>query len=274
MTTTFRVPTPTGDLVGTVRGNGPEVLLLHGGPGLEDYLGPLAEQLAPAWTVATYTQRGVAPSTEAGDVMVDSHVTDVLDVLGYLGWDAPVLGGHSWGGHLAMHVLAGHPEVARAGLVIDPLGAVGDGGMEEFAAELERRLPAASRPRVAELNAIEERDGRLSSDLAAEHLALFWPAYFPVPEDAPPMPSIGMSSRAHEIWTDMMAQLSGLADRLRGCQVPTIFVHGGHSPMPLAASTESAALFRSARVEVVDGAGHFVWTDRPGAVRGALESWG
>lgn len=271
-TTTFRVPTPTGELVGSVRGQGPEVLLLHGGPGLEDYLGPLAEEVSSTWTVATYTQRGVAPSTEAGEVTVAGHVADVLQVLRHLGWEAPVLGGHSWGGNLAMHVLAAHPQAARAGLVIDPLGAVGDGGMEEFAAELERRLPAASRPRVAELNAVEEREGRLPLDLAAEHLALFWPAYFPVPDDAPPMPSMGMSPRSHESWTDMMAQLPRLAEGLRSCTVPTVFVHGARSPMPVNASTESADLFTDARVEVVEGAGHFIWMDRPGEVSKVLDS--
>lgn len=272
MTTTFRVPTSTGDLVGTIRGQGPGVLLLHGGPGLEDYLGPLAEELAPAWTVATYTQRGVAPSTEAGAVTVASHVADVLAVLRHLGWKDPVLGGHSWGGNLTMHVLAEHPDAARAGLVVDPLGAVGDGGMEEFGAELMRRLPDASRPRVDELNAIEERDGSLPPELAAEHLRLVWPAYFPEPDAAPPMPPLRASARFADAWTDMMAQLPGLADQLRGCAVPTVFVHGARSPMPLAASTESADLFRNARVEVVDGAGHFVWMDRPGAVRSALDS--
>lgn len=273
MTTTFRAPTPDGDLVGSVRGSGPEILLLHGGPGLDDYLGPLAQELAACWTVATYTQRGVAPSTEAGAMTVAGHVADVLAVLRHLGWEAPVLGGHSWGGHLAMHVLAAEPQVARAALVIDPLGAVGDGGMAAFGAEIDRRVPDAHRSRVAQIDAIEERDGRLPPDLAGEHLGLVWPAYFPEPDLAPPMPPMRVSARSDEIWADMLAQLPTLADRLRGCRVPTVFVHGARSPMPVVASTASAELFEDARVEVVAGAGHFIWIDEPGTVRRAVERW-
>jgi pimeloyl-ACP methyl ester carboxylesterase len=40
--------------------------------------------------------------------------------------------------------------------------------------------------------------------------------------------------------------------------------------MPLAASTDAAELIPGAWVEVVDGAGHFVWHERPGETRAAL----
>jgi pimeloyl-ACP methyl ester carboxylesterase len=52
--------------------------------------------------------------------------------------------------------------------------------------------------------------------------------------------------------------------------VPTLFVHGELSPMPLSASAATAALLRNADVEVVQGAGHFVWLDRPGCVADAV----
>jgi pimeloyl-ACP methyl ester carboxylesterase len=129
-----------------------------------------------------------------------------------------------------MHVLARDPDRFAAGLVIDPLGAIGDGRMAEFGTEIDRRVPAAGKARLAELNAQEERDGSLPTDLALEQLALYWPAYFPEPESA------------------------------------------GASPMPLEASTESAAVTADARVDVVGGAGHFIWLDVPGAVRRSLDA--
>ena len=48
------------------------------------------------------------------------------------------------------------------------------------------------------------------------------------------------------------------------------FVHGIRSPMPLAASTDGAERIPGAWVEVVEGAGHFIWVEAPGAVRTAL----
>jgi pimeloyl-ACP methyl ester carboxylesterase len=64
--------------------------------------------------------------------------------------------------------------------------------------------------------------------------------------------------------------LPGLEARLPEIRVPVGFVHGSGSPMPLAASTDAAERIPGAWVEVVDGAGHFVWVEAPGAVRAAL----
>lgn len=269
---TLRVPTPTGDLVGEITGDGPLVLLLHGGPGLSDYLGSLTPELEDGYTVAHYTQRGLAPSTEDGALDVAAHIADAVAVAEHLSAAPLILAGHSWGGHLAMHLVASCPERFIACLVIDPLGAIGDGRMEEFGAELGRRVPVAGQARLAELNEQEERDGVLPNDLAVEQLRLYWPAYFPEPAEAPPIPALQIAARQIETWHSMMAELPGLEERLTGCTVPTAFVHGGQSPMPLAASTESAAVMADAVVDVVDAAGHFIWMDVPGAVRRSLDA--
>lgn len=270
--TTFRAPTPSGDLVGTVTGSGPELLLLHGGPGLSpDYLDDLVAELAGGWTVATYQQRGLEPSAVDGDVTVPGHVADVLAVLDHLGWERPVLGGHSWGGLLAMHVLADHPDRWRGALVVDPQGAVGDGGDAEFLANLSARVPEENRSRVDELDALEA-ERALTPEEFAEQVTLMWPAYHPDPSAAPPAPEMVVSDRAAEMFESMFATLPALEARLTGCAVPAVFVHGALSPMPVTASTDSAALMAAAEVVVVDGAGHFVWMDEPGAVRRALDA--
>jgi pimeloyl-ACP methyl ester carboxylesterase len=40
--------------------------------------------------------------------------------------------------------------------------------------------------------------------------------------------------------------------------------------MPLEASTDAADRIPGAWVDVVDGAGHFIWVEAPGAVRDSL----
>ena len=53
-----------GLLRGSLTGSGDPLLLLHGGPGLSgDYLQPVVDELADGYRVATYQQRGLAPST-------------------------------------------------------------------------------------------------------------------------------------------------------------------------------------------------------------------
>jgi pimeloyl-ACP methyl ester carboxylesterase len=68
----------------------------------------------------------------------------------------------------------------------------------------------------------------------------------------------------------IVAELPLLEAQLPGIRVPVGFVHGARSPMPLGASTDAAERIPGAWVEVVDGAGHFVWVEAPGAVRSAL----
>ncbi|GAA2126655.1 alpha/beta hydrolase [Nocardioides bigeumensis] len=266
----FEVLVEGGALAGTVQGEGPRVLLLHGGPGLPDYLDGLLPEL-DGLRVARYQQRGLAPSTAREPFDVAVQVADVVAVLDELGWESPAIVGHSWGGHLLMHVLAAEPGRVGAALVVEPLGAVGDGGGEEFGAELERRLPEDVRARAVE---IDQRAmvGEASAEEALESLLLMWPAYFSAWEAAPPAPDIHIGAEAYAgTMMSIAAELPHLAGRLTGCRVPTRFVHGAMSPMPLTASTDSAAVL-GAEVDVVDGVGHFVWIEAPGAVRRSLDA--
>lgn len=263
----FSVAVDGGHLHGWTEGAGRPVLVLHGGPGLSaDYLADLYSELAGICRVGWYQQRGLEPSTATTPYAVDTQVTDVLAVLDHLGWDRPVVVGHSWGGHLLLHLMARYPGRLGGACVVDPLGAVGDGGMAEFEAELMRRTPEEDRQRVEELDRLLLA-GDAGQDAEHESMRLIWASYFPSRETAPPYRPIAMSAAAYAATYDsLVAELPYLADELRGCQVPTAFVHGTASPIPTTASTQTAELLTDVVVELVEGAGHFVWLDRPGAV--------
>jgi len=67
----FTVATRSGQLSGWVTGEGPRVLAIHGGPGMSyDYLDDAVAELATQYRVATFQQRGLAPSTEQGEFTV------------------------------------------------------------------------------------------------------------------------------------------------------------------------------------------------------------
>jgi pimeloyl-ACP methyl ester carboxylesterase len=85
------------------------------------------------------------------------------------------------------------------------------------------------------------------------------------------MPALRIASaRSAEMVPSIMAELPALEARLPRIDVQVGFVHGSRSPMPLAASTDAAERIPGAWVEVVDGAGHFIWVEAPGAVRASL----
>ncbi len=151
---------------------------------------------------------------------------------------------------------------------MDPLGAVGDGGLAAFEAELMRRLPEATVARLKELDAIEATRS-LTQDEGLEAMEIAWPGYFSSLEVAQPIPQTGHAP-SDESWASIRAELPALAELLRDCTVPTRFVHGALDPLPVTASTDTAELM-GAPVDVLPGNGHFPWLEDPGCVRRSLD---
>jgi proline iminopeptidase len=261
-----------GQVTGWVDGTGPPVLLLHGGPGLSyTYLDDLAEEIGAGYQVASFQQRGIAPSMLDGPYDVDTHVADVAAVIDALGWESAYVVGHSWGGHLGFHFAAALPDRVSGLLAVDPLGAVGDGGEAAMGEEMNSRTPADARARAAELDK-RALAGEGSEADALEGLRLYWPAYFADPANAPPMPPTSMSGPAYsECFASIHERLPGLEAALPSIAVPVGIMAGACSPIPNSASHETAAAIPGAWVEVVEGAGHFPWVERPGCVRSALD---
>jgi len=83
-------------------GNGPPVVCLHGGPGLWDYLAPLAALLDGTFTVVRFEQRGCGRSTGGGRFTIAQAVDDLDQVRVALGFDRWAVVGHSRGAELAL----------------------------------------------------------------------------------------------------------------------------------------------------------------------------
>ncbi|HET7476142.1 MAG TPA: alpha/beta hydrolase [Dermatophilaceae bacterium] len=269
--TPFTVATASGELSGWVSGSGPRVLAVHGGPGMNfDYLDDAVAELAARYQVATYQQRGLAPSTEQGEFTVAEAVADIAAVLDRLGWDMAYLMGHSWGGHLVFHAAVGIPERLSGVLSVDPLGAVGDGGREAFGAEMLARVPETFRDRA---RALDEKDtrGESTPEEAREAFGLFWASYFADPRAAPPMPPVTFSQAANQgLWTDLISRLPELESSLPTITVPVGVLVGELSPMPPSAGIESAERIPGAWSHVEPGAGHFPWHESPGCLLAAM----
>jgi pimeloyl-ACP methyl ester carboxylesterase len=108
------------------------------------------------------------------------------------------------------------------------------------------------------------------TDLEAQRIV--WPGYFADPAIAPAMPDTLMRVDAFlETFASIEEVQPGLAAGLPGVEVPFTFVHGGSSPMPTVESSASVDLLPDAELEGVAGAGHFIWHERPGAVRAGLD---
>jgi len=105
-----------------VTGEGDPLLLIAGcgQPAIAWHLGLAPSLVAAGYCVATFDNRGVAPSSSPpGPYSVDMMAADAVGLLDHLGWDAPVrIAGHSMGGWIAETLALDQPErVAAAALM-------------------------------------------------------------------------------------------------------------------------------------------------------------
>jgi pimeloyl-ACP methyl ester carboxylesterase len=268
----FRAGVAGGSIVGWRSDEaGPPALLLHGGPSLSDYLDSLASELDGVVTTARYQQRGLAPSLAEGPLDVDTHVADAVAVLDALGWDRAWLVGHSWGGHLAMHVAVSHPERVVGLIVLDGLGAVGDGGTSALGPNLMAELSEKDRARVNELDALDDR-GEASEAEKLEMMRLIWPYYFGDPASAAPMPPFRFHTSGATTWASIAEHFARrtLELGLPALATPVVITHGERSPIPLVEAERTAALVPHAQLAIHVGRGHWPWLEEPGFVRGLI----
>jgi proline iminopeptidase len=254
-----------------VEGEGPDLVLLHGGPGLVDYMDLLSAETA-GWRTIRYQQRGHAPSPTDGPFTIEQHLADLETVLDAAGIERAVILGHSWGGHLALQAALVFPDRIRGLVLVDPFGTTDDGGAVAMATALNERIPPALRDRAEAVDA-RLANGEVTDAVGTEFLAVRWPGYFADPAAAPPLPegmALAMTCNA-ETTSDVFASMAeGFGDRLKEVVVPVQLVLGQASPMPVEVSLKTADLLPNAETKIIEGAGHLPWHENPGAVKEAL----
>jgi proline iminopeptidase len=274
MSTELQIPVAGGELCVWREGSGPPHLLLHGGPGLSDYTETLVGELDDTFTVYRYQQRGLAPSTTSGPFDIETHVADAVAVLDGVGVERTYVVGHSWGGHLAMHLAVHHPNRLLGLVCLDPLGAVSDGGEADMERLLTERTSPEGMARALQLDR-RAMAGEGTPEDALEGLAILWPGYFSPSSDVPPMPAIKMSIPCYAGTFDSIHEhfaLGTLQRLLPDLTLPTFFLLGADSPIPPEHGIASAALIPNSHDEVLDGCGHFIWLESPGSVRRVLDA--
>src|SRR5207249_740851 len=121
-------------------GDGPPVVVLHGGPGAHhDYLLPQYDLLARGRTLLYYDQRGGGRSPVGRDTPVGwrEHVADLEALRRHWSIDRLTLLGYSWGGLLAVLYWLEHPQRVERLALVSPAPA-----RAAWRAEFERRFAA------------------------------------------------------------------------------------------------------------------------------------
>src|SRR4051812_46456681 len=91
-----------GQLWGVWTGRGVPLILCNGGPGCNDYLGPVAGMVEDICRVVRFEPRGCGRSDRDGRYDLGTSVEDVEFVRRAYGLDRVIVGGHSAGVDLAL----------------------------------------------------------------------------------------------------------------------------------------------------------------------------
>jgi pimeloyl-ACP methyl ester carboxylesterase len=262
-----------------VRGDGPPLVCLPGGPGrAAGYLGDLGG-LSTSRQLVLLDPRGVGISADPADpatFRVDRLVSDVESLRIHLGLDRMDLLAHSAGAFLATLYAAAYPQrLSRLILVTPGLAAVGaEGTEEEFLAALERR---AAEPWYPEARAALEKI--VAGDLSIEAFRASRPFYYGRwDEAARAHATVGISERhqaAREgYFAGVVLDPPSTRAALTKLTAPVLLYAGELDPVVTPAVVRAAApVFSDATVVVQPGASHFPWVDGPAAFAAALGSF-
>lgn len=244
----------------------PTVVLVHGGPGSYDhsYLKPAHARLADHAQVVYVDLRGHGRSDwgDAARWSFEACADDVRALCDALGVERPVVLGHSMGGPVALLYGARHPGHAAGLIVVSGFGRF----------DLERlvegvRLHAGDE--VAELARRSYGGGTLDEEEWSRVFAAFGPNVPDADELARRRRNPDVSARGPELLRSL-----DVLDRLGAVESPTLVCVGAlDSVTPTSASEEVVAALQPglARLEVLEGAGHFPWKDAPDAYFALLE---
>lgn len=237
-------------------GEGPPVVVLHGGPGAHhDYLLPGFDALAVGRILIYYDQRGGGRSPVPREVPVgwQEQVADLEALRQVWGQERLALLGYSWGGLLAMLYAISHPgRVDRLALV--------SAAPSHRAARLEFEARFAARSATPELVAARTQlreSGLSGTDPEAYRRRAFElsvAGYFHDPARVVELTPFRVTGRTQqEVWESLGEY--DIRTALQALTMPAVVLHGDDDPIPLDTARETARRL-GAQCHVLHDCGH------------------
>lgn len=232
------------------------VILLHGLGGYAGEWSGTSRGLQAQYRVVALDQRGHGDSTRRpGDVSRAAYVNDVVAVAEALGLSRVTLVGQSMGGHTALLVAAGYPElVERLVLVESGVGGGGSALTADVAAML-RSWPVPFRDRAAAVEWFGGGSvGRAWADGLEQREDGLWPRF-----DIDVLVASLAAVHETEAWTEW-----------EGLRQPTLLVYGSEGVIPDTGIDRMLETNPAARRETLEDADHDLHLEAEDAWLGIL----
>lgn len=266
------VNVPGSALWTVCQGRGPALVCCHGGPGLWDYLEPVAGMVDDLATVYRYDQRSCGRSTGKPPYDVATAVADLEALRAYWQLEQWTLLGHSWGATLALAYCLIHPSRVRALIYLSGTGidtawhaayhrnedALFSLDEKRQLAELRARLPRVQGSEYDEVEraycelswSIDFADRSRGRELARQLFVDGLHINFEVNK------VLGQSS-------DRFAQQKSMPEQLANLHIPALVIHGALDPRPARFARHLAGCIPSASYVEMPNVGHIVWLEQP-----------
>jgi proline iminopeptidase len=255
-------------------GQGQPLLLCHGGPGLWDMFGDLAQVLAGTFGVIRWDQRGCGRSERRGPYNVARSMGDLDAVRQSLAGPRIALLGHSWGATLALRYALRHPDRVSHLIYVSGTGVDPEPTWNPvYKQNLRDRLGK-------DLHRWEQLKGRTRTPAEDREMAVLqWSADFADHDRA-----LELAEQMATPWLginfDCSAKLNAeikwhLSDndvpaQCRTLDIPTLVIHGAEDIRPSwAVDSLHRALPRCRRLTITH-AGHVPWVEDAGSFRKAV----
>ena len=228
------VTSGTAHLWSTVSGRGTPLLMFNGGPGCDDYLGPVADMIDDLCRVIRFEPRGCGRSDWDGNYDVDTLLTDAEAVRREYGAEVCIVTGHSFGPSVALAYALRYPS-----RVIGLIGIAGGNVLND------RTWGAAYHKGLEEVG--EEHDG-------IEFTA-----------DPNVNPEGNSSWREYIKRPDLFREIADL-------DVPSTFINGGKDIRPNWPTQQLASLMPRGEYVEIQNAAHHIWLTHAGQLRYELRN--
>jgi proline iminopeptidase len=264
-------------------GQGPSLLILHGGPDFDHtYLLPELDRLSHTCRLIYYDQRGRGKSADhvqPAEVTLQSEIEDIEALRTYLSLDAVALLGHSWGGLLAMVYTLRHPHRVSHLILMNTAFA---SRQDYLRFRQERRQRAAGDLEALQAVAASAGYREGNPQTVAEYYRLHFRATLRQPHHLESMIARLYASftregilkaRAieerlvNETWESTTYNLLPALEALR---IPTLVIHGEDDFIPVACAAHIAQAIPGARFVLLPDCGHFSYLECPAEVGKAI----
>lgn len=252
-------------------GTGPEVVVLHGGPGAHhDYLLPGFDRLARRRCLIYYDQRGGGRSPVPREVPVGwrEQVADLEALRQQWGLARLTIAGYSWGGLLALLYAIEHPDRIERLALVSPAPV-----WRAARAEFERRFAERNAsPVITTMREELRASGLATRDPEAYRRRAFElsvAGYFHDPARTRDLTPFRVTGRTQEAVWESLGEYD-LRSSLASLRFPARVVHGTEDPIPLESVRELADLLGAAFIPIPD-CGHVPYVEAPEAFLAALD---